>query len=272
MKKIVFIVSAAMAIATTGLATSHFTHSSQSPGNVAGVPGLNYVSGPTLAEVDPKVWLKRENESELAFAGRISRQVHNSTYHCSPTEFTLSPVETVLSTALQIFTFGTDVFGWNQGLLSMNRLVCGFCHQRAYFVAKVLRDNGIDAKTYGLTGHVVTHFAADGRQWLVDPDYDVPPLQYDVDPESLLSAATDRYEVASWSNQLMVANMIATKSDNGPYYSNEYLDTLVQRRAALFFIADIVAAALAMAAIAGSTAALVWQRTGAGNRPSRQHT
>jgi hypothetical protein len=57
---------------------------------------------------------------------------------------------------------------------------CGFCHQRAFLVAKALRRGGVSsAKILGLDDHVVASIEVDGTTYALDPDFGVDPLLYD---------------------------------------------------------------------------------------------
>ena len=50
----------------------------------------------------------------------------------------------------------------------------GLCSQKAIVVSEILRENGFDSKILGLDGHVVaTVKFADGKEWVVGPDYGV---------------------------------------------------------------------------------------------------
>lgn len=55
---------------------------------------------------------------------------------------------------------------------------CGFCHQVAYVLAESLVRNGISARAYGLNGHVVTQFEANGTSYISDPDFGIGPYIY----------------------------------------------------------------------------------------------
>lgn len=218
-------------------------HTTQSRGDHTGIPGLDYVAGASLADIKPVIWQKHESESILSYAARLSSKVHSSTYHCNPADYTLSFLESAVYAGFRRFQPTTN-FAWDEGLLVMDKALCGFCHQRAYFLSKILTSNDVPARPYGVNGHVVVIFQAEGQQWLVDPDYDVAPFLYDVSSEALFEMALQLYRPASWSNEASVAKMISSKHDNGYYNSVAGLRSAEDAQAVIFKYADYAAYAI----------------------------
>ncbi len=47
----------------------------------------------------------------------------------------------------------------------------GFCSQHAIAISDYLREKGVEARPFGLDGHVVARVEAAGAEWILDPDY-----------------------------------------------------------------------------------------------------
>jgi len=175
----------------------------------------------------------------LPFAYRLSTIVHESTYHCDPSDFQLSFIERRIADYM-IWRHETN-FGWKQGLLD-DRLLCGYCHQRAYLLAKHLQKNGIDAITYGLTGHVVVLAILDGSKYLLDPDYGTVPMNYQLEGDALKSEIYAAYASSAWDNSAIVYPMIASRGDNRAYNPG-YIDAVAENQLALRALAHKYATA-----------------------------
>jgi hypothetical protein len=65
------------------------------------------------------------------------------------------------------------------------RMGVGFCSQHAIAISDYLREKGVEARPFGLAGHVVARVQAPGGEWILDPDYAL------VIPRSIEEAGAD---------------------------------------------------------------------------------
>ncbi len=146
-----------------------------SGGNYPGqVTGYNYATLSRISSFDDARLQRHEGETAVAFADRIVKVVNLATYHCDVNDFRHSWWTWIAAK--------THLIERQQGVLSTSKFVCGFCHQRAFVLAKALRRGGLeDAATYGLNGHVVTVYSANGKRYAIDADYGVRSFEF---PES----------------------------------------------------------------------------------------
>jgi hypothetical protein len=117
---------------------------------------------------------RHSNESDYDYAERMLETVHNATYHCEAYNFQQSWF-TWLSWKTGFYQLipSTDF-----GVLDLKTFRCGFCHQRSYILAKVLRLGGIgSAEVLGVTGHVVTVITINDDLYALDPDLGVGPVK-----------------------------------------------------------------------------------------------
>lgn len=154
--------------------------------------------------------LEREpHETDMEYAGRMNRVVGSSFYHCD------------YAAKDSIFELLAARFSrtWKEnGFLQPGRN-CGFCHQAAYILAKVLTAHGIDAYPLGLNGHVVVLMKEGGNEYIWDPDYVVGPLPYKDDMLPDLPAFYGDGEHVAWLHKAYT-----TREDDAPYYSMESLN------------------------------------------------
>jgi hypothetical protein len=166
---------------------------------------------------DPR--LRRGDETDLAFATRVTDVVSDAIYHCEPSE-----PQSLLS----------PLVATGEGILHPAHLRCGFCHQSAFVLAEALVRGGISAYARGLNGHVVTALSLDGTEYVADPDYGVMPFAIDWD--DALPSALAAYVAVPDSEQPRVRRAYGTADDDGPYYTMAHLRSLAERQdAALAF-------------------------------------
>lgn len=167
------------------------------------------------------------NEAPLDYAQRINQLVHFSTYHCGAHEAELGPVSSLV--AGRFFA---------EGLLDFDRFECGLCHQRAYMLTKVLDHPGIEnAIVLAFEGHVVVSAHVEGHQYLIDPDYGVGPIKWDVSQSDRLAAVIAAYSAIAWADVDLVRDILL-QTEAAPYYVDLGRLETMQKAA---FIADDVA-------------------------------
>lgn len=216
----------------------HFLHEMQPKGRADDIPGYDHIAGPTLRDIPTRVWVRGGAEPVLAYVSRITRTVHYATYHCLPQDHSLSWIETVGNTAAKLVGYDS---AYNLGLFRFSELRCGYCSERAAAATKVLRENGIDASTYGLGGHVVSRVVIDGNTYFTDPDYGVGPYPADLDFGSIKEKY--KYSVLP-SNANLVAKIVTESSGGVQYFSDEYFDSLRYLRRLLHYASNAVASCL----------------------------
>jgi hypothetical protein len=222
-----------------GLAIEHFTHEYQPRGLGEKIPGYDHISGPTLAEIPQTEFTRRAGESDLAYVKRITQIVHLATYHCPPTNFGLSFIETAVENVM-IRLHRDPQF--DMGLVDRKRIRCGFCSEQSVVLASILRENGMDARALALTGHVAALVVVDGVEYLADPDYGVGPYPYNLPVEKLRSL----YRASSLPEMTnIVVPMIANREDDAPYYSPKFFEDLKTTRNEMFFNSNGLAGLLA---------------------------
>lgn len=118
---------------------------------------------------------------------------------------------------------------------------CGFCHQAAYFLARILDQHGISAYPLGLNGHVVTLVNIDNHRMIFDPDFGVGPFPYN---SELWEMIADAYPSAISQNEVYSVayeQAFRTVDDDVPYYNLQWLvEAEQQQRTALQF-ANLIA-------------------------------
>ena len=227
---------ALIAASSVLIAAMHFFHQHQSRGAPADAPSINSLQGRSLAEIPGWEFKRGATEPLHHFVARMVALVHNSTYHCLPANFALSPVENAF--AWLIAQAGGSNLDWQNGPLGRDDLICGYCHQRATVLANILRENGIEARPWGLSGHVVTKYVTpEGDEYLADADYGVLPYPLAVDA----TTAKELYASAPWPDRTdKVVGFIVSREDNEAYYSNAYLDEVHSTRKNVYLLADVL--------------------------------
>ena len=232
-----------------GLASTQFLPL-QSQGDTAGIPGVDYINGRTLAEIPDSELSRRQSETIVSYASRVAAAVHFSTYHCEPTDFSLTPIETVISAILE--RLGKKLFWKEVGLFQKTTLVCGFCHQRAIALSNILRANNVDAWALHLAartgplGHVLVRFEAEGHEYLVDPDFGTPAYRYDVSTELLRREIELLYADAGGNNTQLIFGLVSNKAGAEIYFAPQWIASITRDREIVFTGADVTALALAV--------------------------
>lgn len=221
----------------------------QSRGRQVGVPGYDYVSGRTLSEIPDAELVRRPSETDdVAYANRIALAVHYTSYNCEPDDFSLTPIERVLSATLAQLALIDASLIWSEGLLQKRTLICGFCGQRAVITSEILRKNGIQAWAFGVGGHVLVKFAAGGHDYLVDPDYGISAYRYDVRRGVLRAEIAAKYTKAGWANANEIYRYVSSRSDNEDYLNPEYVLHIENMQDVVFHYANAIAIGLILLA------------------------
>jgi hypothetical protein len=202
---------------------------------------------------DPR--LKRvDGEADLEFANRMLNIVHDSTYHCEAYDYRQSWF-TWLTWKLGIYSI---IPGNTQGVLDLKTFRCGFCHQRAFILAKVLRDRGIkSAEVLGINGHVITVFKDNNELYSVDPDFGVGPVNISgldsgenisdeiLNKNELRNGLWNTYSplIGSHSQSLIdsVLDFYLSNEDN-QYYNYNNLERLRTAQSIMFFFEKVIEA------------------------------
>jgi hypothetical protein len=220
------IVLRAVGLVCAGLALQHFWVANHVPhaDAIPNPPAIRYLPESALARL--------ESETDLGYVRRMSRLVHNSTYHCEPTDSRVSLIERVL------FLEAEDSL--EEGFLVRDRFYCGFCHQRSYVLGLILREHGLQATVFALTGHVVLEVVVNGTPYIADPDYGVDPFPYSNDDSTLASLVKARYgdDVA---RSVGLTDMYLTRKNNTPYFNTPTLDKFASQQVWVFSAARIIA-------------------------------
>ncbi|QMV01585.1 hypothetical protein GHV40_08865 [Devosia sp. D6-9] len=216
-------------------------------------PGIGMALVASPRNQDKTSLLIAPGENSLGYVKRVTDFIHLSTYHCDPGAPPLSLFEQL------VFIGRAERVVNSEGILVRSRFTCGYCHQRAYLAARLLRHSGIEAVVYGLNGHVLLRFHIDGADYFTDPDYGVGPYAYSDDPQFLHRVVLNNYAKASWLNAETIAGMATSYEDNAPY--GEYLDIIYEEQRAGFRLARILANLnMALAIVAFGTALTIAYR------------
>lgn len=183
-------------------------------GNQGKIPGYSYATSPPFIGWDDARLLKLGNESPLDFVMRANEAVAQAIYNCHPNPGGLKFLPGKIGKLTR-----------EHGLLSATHIRCGYCHQSAYVLSRALRNNGIDAVTYGVGGHVVTLVWLDGQSWIVDPDWGVGPFKVDVRSKEEMSQLAPSYATVTQVDLVGGMEKIYSNTDDDDlYYSSQYLD------------------------------------------------
>jgi hypothetical protein len=133
------------------------------------VAGRAFATAPPLRSMGDLRIVRSAGEAPLVFARRATENLHSATYHCS--------YDSVSHNWLTAY-YGAQIPGLaDYGVLSLKRIRCGYCHQRAFWLGEILRYGGIEGvAVYSLGAHVVTTFVVDGERYVADADYGIGPL------------------------------------------------------------------------------------------------
>jgi hypothetical protein len=209
----------------------------------SGIPGYNYSTLPRISSFDDARLQRHEGENAVAFADRILKVVNLATYHCDVNDFRHSWWTWLAAK--------THLIERQQGVLSTSKFVCGFCHQRAFVLAKALRRSGLeDAATYGLNGHVVTVYSANGKRYAIDADYGVRSFEFpeSADINSDVIAAHYSTEAPGYKENVYkrVSGFYSSTDDNDYYYTFEYLNEIALSQRKILSLEPMIGGAMLM--------------------------
>lgn len=103
------------------------------------------------------------------------------------------------------------------------RMGVGFCSQHAIAISDYLREKGVEARPYGLDGHVVARVRSPRGEWVLDPDYAVV-LRRSVEQAGADLDATMQAYIDAGVEPSIAAHVAATF---GPEGNTEYAITFV---------------------------------------------
>lgn len=161
--------------------------------------------------------------------------VHHHTWHCEPSNYELTDLEKLLR-----LSFSNNLF--DQGLLDINRIDCGFCHQRAYILKVVLEKFLISSRVYGLSGHVVLKVDLGDEVFFADPDYGVDPIPFSKDAIIFEQSLKEAY--SRFGNRDTLASMYLTTNNNEYYHPDPEGLKNIDQKQSLFFLLSSIAALL----------------------------
>ncbi len=182
------------------------------------LPGYNFAQLPRISSLDDIRLQRRQNESPIEFADRILKVVNLATYHCAFDDAKQSWWTWLAANA--------GLIDMTQGVLTTSTFVCGYCHQRAFILAKALRRGGIeDAAPYGLNGHVVTIYNANGKRYAIDADYGVRSFEFPENSVANVIASHYLSEAPGYSPDVYtkISDFYASPDDNDYYYNYDFL-------------------------------------------------
>jgi hypothetical protein len=194
-----------------------------------GLAGIHYPAKKSLTSWEDNRLLRQLDESDSYFASRINIEIHNSTYHSKPQ---------VNKTKLEKIIFFLNYESSRQGFLTPGLMEGGFCHQRAYVLARTLKNAGLDAKVWGLNGHVVTIVKISGVHMIYDPDYGLGPFCYA--QYNLANAGPEYSQRLNIPFQNSDWKFLNSQEDDKEYYNMEYLGHLSERQESLLLIIKII--------------------------------
>lgn len=123
------------------------------------------------------------------------------------------------------------------GIVAAGAVSCGLCHQRAYWLAVLLRNHGLDSRLLGLKGHVVLVVPAESgeRHWVLDPDFGTPPFLADLSSaEDMRRSAATRYQFlteAGWKATYDTIVEAFASLDDNEFYDMKHLAHLAYLQA-----------------------------------------
>lgn len=135
------------------------------------IENLHYATQPKLIGWNDERLVRKTDETDMEYATRMNKVVGSSFYHCLR-----SSQENVFEMVAFRFSKTCQRFGF----LQPSRY-CGFCHQAAYILTKVLNTQGIDAYPLEMHGHVCVLMKDGNKEYIFDPDYVVGPMLYQDD-------------------------------------------------------------------------------------------
>jgi hypothetical protein len=194
-----------------------------------GFAGISYPANESLKSWDDARLLRQLDESDSCFASRVNEEIHKSTYHCKPN---------INKTMIEKIIFFLNHETSRQGFLTPVLMHGGFCHQRAYILARTLKNARLNAKVWGLNGHVVTKVKISEVDIIYDPDYGLGPFVY---RDYVLVKAGPEY-----SKRLDISfrnsdwKFLDTQEDDNEYYNMDYLRNLSEIQETLLLIINII--------------------------------
>lgn len=206
--------------------------------------GQSYAADAPLKGWDDPRLQRKTDETDIAFAERLTTVVNRATYHCDVASSAQGLAAWLAAGSLPEM----DKYGYlHPGLLR-----CGFCHQRAFVLAETLRRGGVtDATTVGINGHVITALSNGGVKYMADGDYGVGPIAFPVSSEAAAPYYSAELIQPAWREAVLTA--FKTTSDDNDYMTHEWLSEKAEaqwERANLIGLA-LTAAGAAMLIAAG---------------------
>jgi hypothetical protein len=209
-----------------GLSAEHFLHDLSDPPRV-GRPNYDFATLPYLRDSRPPQRLS--GERALAYASRLNRYVHRSTYHC---HYTSPGSRSILERYLLPETL------FPQGSLDRSRFECGQCGQRSWLLVEYLDRAGIPSRILGVKGHVVVLVG----DYVLDPDFGVGPFLYSDETTARAAYAQAPQDGVDY------AALIASRADNF-FYDMAEMRRLDRAQARAYRAVDAVAALMALIAL-----------------------
>jgi hypothetical protein len=199
------------------------------------VPGYHYPVDARIVDWNDPRLKKRDGENPLEFAARATAAVYRAFYHCDM-RLRWPPG------AEQLETQKPGLFR-EVGVLSLEHFICGYCHQRAFILASAIKRAGIQARVWGINGHVVTIFSIEGKDYAADADFGIDPFRVNLtSPDELRSSVANAYEVLIHRHGIKMIETIVeyytTIEDNVEYYNMEHLHKLALEQRKLLSLLD----------------------------------
>ncbi|MDE6734181.1 MAG: hypothetical protein K2J64_01785 [Desulfovibrio sp.] len=193
-----------LVIVCAGFLDFKFQHTIPTP-----VKNLHYSTQPKLKGWDDERLRRKPHETDMEYATRMNVVVGSAFYHCD-----YRTKENIFEKVASRFSKTYEQVGFLQPTRN-----CGFCHQAAYILARVLDAHGIEAVPLGMNGHVCVLMKDGSHDYIFDPDYAVGPMLYldDMTPYIAELYGTDPFYEP-------VYKPFATNKDDKPYFSMKWLN------------------------------------------------
>lgn len=186
-----------LTIVCSGFLDFKYQHTTPTP-----VKNLHYSTQPKLKGWDDERLQRKPHETDMEYATRMNVVVGSAFYHCN-----YRTTENIFEKVASRFSKTYEQSGFLQA--SRN---CGFCHQAAYILARVLNAEGIDAIPLGMSGHVCVLMKNGNEEYIFDPDFVVGPMLYQEDMTSYIPTLYENQQ-----NNKGLYKAFATNTDDRPY-------------------------------------------------------
>jgi hypothetical protein len=192
----------------------------EEPPESQGMPGYNFPIAPALKGYADSRLIRINNESDLGLLTRLNATIHETTWHCQPSDLQYSPYSRIIPIINKLYPdFSSSI--QEQGPISLEGgfFRCGFCHQTAELLAQTMSMHGVRSVSYSLNGHVVVLTDIEGELYFSDPDLGIPPFRKLEPSKSFKNQIRQMYLSKGLSREhaSRISAMYISTQNNGPY-------------------------------------------------------